>query len=213
MNTLLLDSPEIGYGLIVMVLFFIYSGRTASPVFIIIIIILALMLYFYREPEGIEACTSRDVPSNILLAPSYGTVKAIRKDSDYIYVAIFLSPADVHQQYYPVNGKVIDRVYDCTGKFEIAFDLDKSRLNEKKIHVIQTTHGVVLVTQIAGLLVRAIVSDDDVNVNVKAGQRFGMIKFGSRVDIAIPVCNGFELKCKIGDKLTGGRQTIGRWSY
>lgn len=210
MNELFSESPIIGYGLILFLLGLIYFEVATLAIFIIIAGILAFMLYFYRAPEGVPEHAT--IPSNVVLAPSYGTVKAIRHEDDYVYVAIFLSPVDVHQQYYPVNGIVRKRVYDFTGKYDVAFNINKSRHNEKKIHVIQTEHGVVLVTQLAGFLVRAIVSDEDINVKVKAGKRFGMIKFGSRVDIAIPRHNGFKLSCKIGDKLTGGREIIGKWT-
>ena len=208
-NTLFSDSPVVGYGLILMIIYLIATGKIKTSVFLIIICIFALLLYFYRAPMGKD----NDISNDILLAPSYGTVKAIKWTDDYVYVAIFLSPADIHQQYYPVNGRVIQRVYDFTGKFDIAFSIDKSRMNEKKIHAIDTKHGIVIVTQLAGLLVRAIVSDEEINVDVKAGTRFGMIKFGSRVDIAIPISKGFELYCKVGDKLIGGKEIIGHWVH
>ena len=207
-NTLFSDSPIIGYGLALLVIYLLIIHGVKSYIFIIILLLFFMMIYFYRSPVG-----KTDIGNDILLAPSYGTVKAIKYTDDYVYVAIFLSPTDIHQQYYPVNGRVIQRTYDFTGKFDIAFNIDKSRHNEKKIHAIKTGHGVVLVTQIAGLMVRAIVSDEDINIDVNAGERFGMIKFGSRVDIAIPISSGFELYCKIGDKLTGGKEIIGHWTH
>jgi phosphatidylserine decarboxylase len=207
-NLLFSESPVIGYGIILILLALITMGSLTIPIFIVIVGILACMLYFYRDPNDVNC----DVEPNAVLAPSYGTVQAIRYDGNYAYVAIFLSPMDVHQQYYPANGRIIDRIYDFTGKFKVAFDINKSRFNEKKIHVLETEHGIMLITQIAGLLVRSIVSDEDVNTDIKAGQRFGMIKFGSRVDIAIPRHNGFELLCRVGDKLKGGIDIIGRWN-
>jgi phosphatidylserine decarboxylase len=113
---------------------------------------------------------------------------------------------DVHQNYYPINGFVLNRIYDDTGQFRLAYQLDKSDENEKKLHFIDTQHGIVTVTQIAGVLPRRIVSDYELGP-CRAGERLGMIKFGSRVDLALP-SEGLTLTIKEGDKLTGG-QPIG----
>lgn len=168
------------------------------------LLLLLFLLFFYRNPYS-----SSSFPNNTIVAPSFGTVKAIKKEGDKVTIAIFLSPFDVHQQYYPINGTITDRVYDRNGKFEIAFQMDKSRHNEKKIHTIKTPYGTVTVTQIAGFLVRAIVSDEDINTEVKAGKRFGMIKFGSRVDLELPEKN-LEIYCNVGDKLSCGK-IIGKY--
>jgi len=168
-------------------------------------ILLLFLLYFYRNPQ-----CSKTFSNDTVVAPSFGTVKAIKKEGDKIHVAIFLSPFDVHQQYYPMNGIVTNRVYDRNGKFDIAFQLDKSRHNEKKIHSILTAHGDITVTQIAGFLVRAIVSDEEICKPVEAGKRFGMIKFGSRVDLELPE-KGLQLYCKVGDKMSRGK-IIGKYN-
>lgn len=181
---------------------------------VVCIIVLLFLLYFYRNPPSETGWAD-----NVIVAPSYGTVSKIGEKSTsyhskfldgannaYTYVCIFLSPIDVHQQYYPINGHVINRVYDDTGKFKLAYELDKSDENEKKLHFINTSHGIVTVTQIAGVLPRRIVSDYELGP-CEAGQRFGMIKFGSRVDLALP-SEGLTLTIKEGDILTGG-QPIG----
>ncbi len=178
------------------------------------LVVLLFLLYFYRNPAS-ESNWSDDV----IVAPSYGTVVKIGEkptsyhqkfldgsNTAYTYVCIFLSPMDVHQQYYPINGYVISRIYDDTGKFKLAYELDKSDENEKKLHFINTNHGIVTVTQIAGVLPRRIVSDYELGP-CEAGKRFGMIKFGSRVDLALP-SEGLTLNIKEGDSLTGG-QPIG----
>jgi phosphatidylserine decarboxylase len=176
---------------------------------IVCLVVLLFLLYFYRTPE-----TQTGWLDNVIVAPSYGTVSKIGElptsyhskylnDSEtYTYVCIFLSPFDVHQNYYPINGYVINRIYDDTGHFKLAFQLDKSDENEKKLHFIDTKHGVVTVTQIAGALPRRIVSDYELGP-CEAGRRFGMIKFGSRVDLALP-SEGLTLLIKEGDTLTGG---------
>jgi phosphatidylserine decarboxylase len=152
---------------------------------------------------------------NFVIAPSYGKIVKIHHNiqTNTIHLCIFLSPFDVHQQYYPINGTVIDRKYDKTGHFNLAFDLDKSRWNEKKIHVLQNKYGTFIVTQIAGRLVHCIVSEEDTNTRINAGTRFGMIKLGSRVDIEIPNATNFKLLVNKNDTLVGGYQVIGYYSF
>jgi phosphatidylserine decarboxylase len=201
-NRLFRDSPILGIGAVLGTI----SSYHFLPLWvtIIFVIIVALLLYFYR-------CPKPQIPykqSNVMYSPSYGTVKAIYKEGDTITIGIFLSPFDVHQQYYPMDGEITKRVYDNNGKFALAFDMDKSRDNEKKIHFMKTAYGIVKITQIAGFLVRAIVSDEKLGP-VKQGDRFGMIKFGSRVDIEIPQASKFRVTVKVGDKMRGGETPLG----
>ena len=215
MSNLFDESPVLGAVPIVASLYSLkyLDGITQQIALIVCLIVLLFLLYFYRNPP-----TETGWPDNILVAPSYGTVTKIGEKSttyhprylteheNYTYVCIFLSPMDVHQNYYPINGFVLNRIYDDTGQFSLAYQLDKSDENEKKLHFIDTQHGIVTVTQIAGVLPRRIVSDYELGP-CRAGERLGMIKFGSRVDLALP-SEGLTLTIKEGDKLTGG-QPIG----
>jgi phosphatidylserine decarboxylase len=201
-NKLFSESPILGSFPLLLCIVGIITKRKVLVA--IGLLILLFLLFFYRNPHSCES-----FPDDTIVSPSFGTVKAIKKEGDKIHIAIFLSPFDVHQQYYPINGIVKSRVYDRNGKFDIAFQMDKSRHNEKKIHTIDTQYGTVTVTQIAGFLVRAIVSDEDINTEVKAGKRFGMIKFGSRVDLELP-SKDLEVYCKVGDKLSRGK-IIGKY--
>ena len=214
-NKLFSESPELGYGVIGIGLVgcsvLWYNGASSMSIWalaIIIVLILIALLYFYRNPYIDPSVTYKD---SCVIAPSYGTVSTIIRDliRNTVTICIFLSPLDIHQQYYPINGTVTSRVYDATGKFELAYEMDKSRDNEKKIHTLATAYGPVIVTQIAGWAVRSIVSDESVGVPVTAGHRFGMIKFGSRVDLVLPFEDKLMLHVEVGDKLTGGSQIIG----
>ena len=120
--------------------------------------------------------------------------------NNYTYVAIFLNPFNRHTQIYPVNGMVINRYYDRTGKFKVVSNLGKSRYNEKVIHYIETSGGLMTITQIAGFLPRVLVFDDELR-QVEAGEYLGMMKFGSRVDMLIPNC---KLNLTLGDKVCIG---------
>lgn len=199
-NKLFSDSPILT--LIPVTLCVVGAVKGKKPLIIAGLVILVSLLFFYRNPSCLSC--DKDFSDDTVVAPSYGTVKAVKTEGGKVHIAIFLSPLDVHQQYYPMNGIVKSRVYDRNGRFDIAFKMDKSRHNEKKIHVLETKRGEIKVTQIAGFLVRAIVSDSKVNVRVKANQRFGMIKFGSRVDLELPA-EGLSVYCKVGDKLSRGK--------
>lgn len=153
------------------------------------IILFIFMLAFYRYSPHDER-----YHDNQIVSPAEGTITNIKLLNKHLYVSIFLSPFNKHTQIYPVNGTVVHRVYDETGKFGLATTIDKCRNNEKKIHTIQMCSGKLMrVTQIAGFLPRRISSSDDINVDVKAGEYLGIIKFGSRVDILVPVTDTFKL--------------------
>lgn len=172
---------------------------------ILALTISAIVLFyfnFYYAPDG-----KLQKDENTVIAPCYGTIYSIEELPDQTtHITCFLSPTDVHMQYSPVNGIVSNTVYDRTGKFNLAYDLGKSRLNEKRIHTINFKHGECHVYQVAGYLTRRISSWIDRGEPVIAGQSIGFIHLGSRVDLIIPRCN---LLVKVGDKLEGGKQIIG----
>lgn len=121
-------------------------------------------------------------------------------------MSIFLSPLDVHRQYYPVNGVIESIVRDDTGQFNIANNLRKSRDNSKVIHVItdDASGEEVTVTQIAGMVARRISYRGSVGDHVSAGQELGIIHLGSRVDIKIPNSYHFLETLEVGEKIKGG---------
>jgi len=176
MSFILSQSPE----LLIANLVLIVIGRMFSlPLMIVSIIVLFFLLYFYRKP------TLHFYPNpNYLLSPAFGTVSRILPvQGNRVLITIFLSPFNVHAQYFPCDGKVIQQIYDNTGKFEIASDAYKSDDNEKMITTMESNKSIIKITQIAGILVRRISTPDYVDSQVYQGDYLGFIKFGSRVDI------------------------------
>lgn len=146
------------------------------------IIVFILLLYFYRYWP-----VNSNYDNYTILFPASGKITEMRTSDGYLYLSIFLSPLDRHTQVYPANGIVIYRQYDHTGIFDVVVTADKSRYNEKKIHyMIMDNGGVMKLVQIAGMLPRMITSDEDFT-HYKAGEYLGMIKFGSRVEMILPL--------------------------
>jgi phosphatidylserine decarboxylase len=169
--------------------------------------------YFFRDPK-------RMVPQkdSLVLAPGDGVVSAIVPDSrlpaeiaegddtPYTRVSIFLSVLDVHVNRIPVSGKVIRKVYRPGAFFNA--DLDKaSEDNERCSLVIQTEDQAVFgLVQIAGLIARRIVNEAAEGQQVEAGKRFGIIRFGSRVDVYMPA-SVTPLVC-VGQRAVGGETVL-----
>jgi|GEM_PF-1107526 phosphatidylserine decarboxylase len=147
----------------------------------------AFVFHFFRNPD-------RRIPDrgDVLLAPADGRVLSVESGAEspageglFWRIVIFLSLWDVHVNRVPVSGRV-DRIDYLPGGFLPAFSMNASRRNEQNVIRIRTDKGPVVLKQVAGLFARRIVCDLHVNQEVKAGQRFGMIKFGSRVELFIP---------------------------
>ena len=175
----------IGAG-VCLLFFFLYP-----PLAWIAVLITAWIAYFFRDPPRVSPL--RD---GLVLAPGDGRVSAIEKvkppaelglgDAERLRVSIFLSVFDVHIQRAPVAGRIVKAIY-TPGAFVNAA-LDKaSEDNERRSLVIQTTAGTeIAVVQIAGLVARRIVSFVAEGETLGVGQRFGLIRFGSRVDVFLP---------------------------
>lgn len=160
---------------------------------------LFFLIYFYRFSSN-----NTNYNDNIIISPAAGKITNICYDGKNIHVSIFMSVFNNHTQIYPINGTVIDRYYDETGKFDIVVNKEKSRNNEKKIHTIKGNNGaIVTVTQIAGFIPRRITSSEKVPEIIRAGQYLGMIKLGSRIDLSFPgkLC---DLKVKLNKKINIG---------
>ncbi len=180
MSVLFFESPFLATGVVILLGVSIIVKSTIAMGFCIVLLI--FMLYFYRYQQTNIGVIS----DNVLVSPCEGTVLTILDKYDYYYVPIFLSPLNRHTQVYPCNCRVLKREYDRTGKFNIVMNLSKSANNEKKIHTMMMNNGAVLqMTQIAGFLPRMITSAEECG-RYTAGEYFGMIKFGSRVDLLLP---------------------------
>jgi phosphatidylserine decarboxylase len=160
---------------------------------------------FFRDPD-------RAIPSvaNGALAPADGRVMSVEDAVDpfvgsSVRVAIFLSPLDVHVNRAPIAGVVVDTVY-TPGRFVAAYD-PAAESNERCAVRLQGEHVRVSVVQIAGVVARRIVCRVGPGDKLAAGERFGMIRFGSRTDCYLP--RGTEVTVRVGEKVRGGQTVIG----
>lgn len=201
--------PFIAGGVVAaLVLFMIWEGLG-----ILALIFTVFCLYFFRDPERVAP-----QKESLVLSPADGEVSAIIHDIDlpaelagaddkkYTRVSIFLSVLDVHVNRNPVSGRVIRKVY-TPGKFLNA-DLDKaSEDNERCSAIVETADGTeICVVQIAGLIARRIVNDLHEDNTVVAGARFGIIRFGSRLDVYLP--EGVSPLVCVGQRAIGGETVL-----
>jgi len=173
--------------LLITLSFFVHNNPLKVTILLVAAILLFLTLNFFRDPER----TTPD-KDGIIVAPADGKVIVIRENITNSFVgencnqiSIFMSPLNVHVNRIPISGKVEHLKY-YEGKFIAAFEDKASENNERMETGIISNNGKVLFTQIAGFLARRIVNDLKVGDSVFIGNRFGMIKFGSRVDIFVP---------------------------
>jgi phosphatidylserine decarboxylase len=175
---------------------------------VLVLFFLILILQFFRNPK-------RDVAinDNHIIAPVDGKVVVIEEvfESEYfkdnrLQVSIFMSPINVHVTRYPVNGKVKFSKYH-PGKYLVAWHPKASTKNERTTVVIENrVFGEILYRQIAGALARRIVNYAEEGMQVIQGTDAGFIKFGSRVDLFLPL--GTEVNVKLNQKAVGGKTII-----
>lgn len=180
---------------------FLYSRMNgAGFVFLALALFIA---YFFRDPERLISPNEADIVS-----PADGKIVGIAPESDKTTrVSIFLSVFNVHINRSPVAGQVESVCY-LPGKFKVAFDPTASAENEQNVLVIRSGSDKIKFSQIAGILARRIVCWKKPGDLVAKGERIGLIKFGSRVDIFLP--DNVALSIKLGDKVQGGASVIGR---
>jgi phosphatidylserine decarboxylase len=165
------------------------------------------MAFFFRDPER----TVPDVPGAIL-APADGRVVDVRAGVDDPFVgpaqsvSIFLSPLDVHVNRAPLAGLVIGVEYRPGAKMA-AYRPEASERNERTTITIQGEAARVVVRQIAGVLARRVVCRVRPGDKLASGERFGLIKFGSRTDLIVPA--SARLSVKRGDRVRGGSTVVG----
>jgi len=170
----------------------------------ILLAVAAFMIYFFRDPER-----TPPLEPGIIVAPADGRITLIKSGENNrdLLVSIFLSPLDVHVNRSPVSGR-ITRISYSRGKFLNAMS-DQARLqNEHNALVIEGDGFTVGCTQIAGVLARRIVCWKNKGDSIRIGERFGMIKFGSRTDLTINA--RAELLVKEGTRVRGGVTPIAR---
>ena len=171
-----------------------------------LVLITAFMAYFFRDPH-------RSIPTEpgIVLAPADGLVTIVRladgAENPESLVSIFLSPLDVHINRSPISGMITEIAYK-RGKYLMATKEESRLLNEQNTLTIQGDGLTVRCTQIAGILARRIVCWKRQGERVKCGERFGMIKFGSRTDVLMPP--NVDVVVHEGMHVRGGVTIVGR---
>jgi len=170
-------------------------------------VVAAFMAFFFRDPNRLTPI----VPGAIL-APADGRVMEVRTGVDDPFVgsaqavSIFLSPLDVHVNRSPLAGLVVGVEYRPGAKMA-AYRPEASERNERTTITIQGEAGRVVVRQIAGVLARRIVCRIRPGDKLASGERFGLIKFGSRTDLIVPAA--VRLRVKTGDRVVGGQTVMG----
>ena len=172
------------------------------------LVLLVLVLQFFRNPKRITSKNEKHI-----IAPVDGKVVIIEEvfEKEYfkdqrLQVSIFMSPLNVHVTRYTMSGKVQFSKYH-PGKYLVAWHPKSSELNERTTIVLKNdTFGEVLYRQIAGAVARRIVNYAQEGMEVEQGTDAGFIKFGSRVDLFLPI--GTPLTIKLNDVVKGGVQTI-----
>ena len=170
--------------------------------------VLFIVLWFFRIPNR-----SYTYDANSVIAPCDGKVVVIEEvqadeyfDGKRLQVSIFMSPLNVHVNRNPIDGKIVYNQYH-KGKYLVAWHPKSSTENERHTNVYQHANGKEILTkQIAGALAKRIVNYNQVGNTVKQNDEMGFIKFGSRVDLLLPL--DAVVKVKIGDVVQGGISTV-----
>jgi phosphatidylserine decarboxylase len=171
------------------------------------LIVTLFMAFFFRDPE-------RSVPggAGLFVSPADGKVMIIRDvlEKDHLkaetrQISIFMSPLNVHVNRAPCDGKVTVVKYS-PGKYMAAYKEESSIKNENIVMVIEGEQGRVLVRQVAGFLARRAVCRAKVGDMLKRGERYGIIKFSSRLDVYLP--KDAKIKVKLGDKVKAGETVL-----
>ena len=176
----------------------------------VFLFLVLFMLYFFRDPERVTPDGE-----NLVISPADGKVVQIREEREDEYlmdevvrISIFLSPVNVHVNRIPVSGKIEYLKY-YPGKYLMAWEDHASEENERAHFGVKHPSGAkMLFKQITGFLARRIVYHLKEGEQVKAGERFGIMKFGSRMDLLFPK-GTIELNVKEGDITVAGESVIG----
>ena len=193
------------------VFFFVSAPLIRYPIVGLSLIAAMLVLNFFRDPD-------RTIPSDkySILSPADGTVVVIKEVSEpefikgnALQVSIFMSPLNVHVNRFPLSGTV--RYFKhVQGEYLVAFDDKSSERNERTLIGIQNGNYKVLFKQIAGTVARRIVAPVSEGQPAVAGERFGMIRFGSRVDVLMP--KGTTVKVHLREKVVAGETILAEYA-
>ena len=195
-----------------LILIYIFTINIVVAIIVVVTFILFLLtIYFFRDPE-------RKPPKidNAIISPADGTVVGIDEvyEKEYLkekgrMVSIYLSIFDVHVNRVPISG-IVEYLKYQKGDFYPAFSNKSFLKNENCAVGITNGKQKIFFRQIAGILARRIINNLKIDEKVKGGERFGIIKFGSRVDIIVPEYT--EINVKLKQRVIGGETIIGIFS-
>lgn len=189
---------------------FVWPGPRLAVLATILLVIFALLLVFFRDPRRVSPAGE-----GLFLSPADGRVVEVDLvheprflEAEGLKISIFMSLLDVHVNRAPASGQ-LELVNHVPGQHRQAFRAEASEINEHNLLGLRTQYGRVLVKQVAGILARRIVCWVDSGQRLQAGERIGVIKFGSRVDLFLPL--GSEAGVNVGDRTRAGVTVVARW--
>ncbi len=201
--------------IVIVLLFSFVRSSTYTIAFYIVLVASCLMIvmtlfmaYFFRDPE-------RVIPQGegLFVSPADGKVILIKDvyEKDYLKsdakeISIFMSPLNVHVNRAPYDG-VVSLVKHSPGTYKAAYRDDASMNNENIVMVLDSQAGRILVRQVAGFVARRAVCKVKAGDSLERGERYGMIKFGSRLDVYMPIHT--EIKVTLGEMVKAGETVIG----
>ncbi len=201
------------FGFINVLSFTFLSGSMPILSIAIFVITLALLLFiisFFRIPNR-----TLTVHPNQIISPADGKVVVIEEiiDEEFfkdkcIQVSVFMSPANVHVNRNPIDGEVIYNQYH-KGKYLVAWHPKSSTENERWSVAVKNPKGTILYKQIAGALAKRICNYTKVGQQVKQTDEYGFIKFGSRVDVLLPI--GTKINVQLNEVVKGGVTVLATW--
>jgi phosphatidylserine decarboxylase len=179
------------------------SGALAMP----FLVLAAFFLFFFRDPDRRVAAGDADViaPADGRVIVAGPAVADAAPAGAWQQVSIFLSPIDVHVNRIPASGRVT-RVAYTRGRFLPAYRGEAAASNERNEIWIDHAGQTIVARQVVGILARRVVCRIDAGADVHAGDRFGIMKFGSRMDVFVPL--SATLRVNVGDAVRGGETVI-----
>lgn len=207
LHTLLDGSLFLLAGVVLGLLFF-------WPAALVFALLWLWLLSFFRDPER-----ATQSPPHELLSPADGTVRDVGEvtppaflDGPAVRVGIFMSVLDVHVNRSPADG-VVRWVSHHPGSFRNARAKEALERNEHNLLGLELEGGRrILVNQVAGAIARRIVCEPSVGTALRKGQRFGMVKFGSRVELYLPVADEYAVAVRVGDRVKAGITVVATWT-
>jgi phosphatidylserine decarboxylase len=192
------------YGLALIVVAILVAWLTSPAWAVIPLLLAAFFLWFFRDPE-------RTIPAiqDAIVSPADGKVTDIsvvhENGEPRTRISIFLNVFNVHVNRSPISGTITDVAYK-KGRFRNAMGAASAESNEQNVVTVSGHEGTVIFKQIAGLLARRIVFTRKIGEQVERGERVGLIKFGSRVDVIFAA--DAAMKVKVGDNVKGGSSVL-----